>query len=325
MIISKTPFRISFCGGGTDFEDYFGIYGGQVVSTTIDKYIYVTVNHKFDNKIHLRYSKTECVDNVEDLEHNIVREALLLVGVKKGIEITIISDIPTQGTGLGSSSSLTVGVLKALYAYNKQTVLSPQIAFAACQIEIEKLKSPIGKQDQYAVAYGGFNRFMFHKVNGVQAHKVENVANKERLKWLEESTMLFYLNGRVANDILGTHKNGIQNKLSVLNEQKLLVSYFINWVDGDGSVQALGDLINTSWELKKKMTPQATSERIESIISSAINAGAVGAKLCGAGGGGFLMVVCDESKRSNVREKLKDLLELNFKFEKEGSKIIYGY
>ena len=318
---------MSFVGGGTDFEGYYKINGGQVISTTIDKYVYVTVNHKFDNKIHLRYSKTECVDRVDDLEHNIVREVLKLVGIEKGIEITIISDIPTQGTGLGGSSALAVGVIKALYKYKGSSeITSAQVAYAACHIEIARLESPIGRQDQYATAYGGLNRINFRDKNQTSVHSLdEKKVKKERVDWLQESTMLFYLNGRCANTILHHHKNSIEEKIKVLNMQKMLVPLFIHWLYGKADNEYVGKLITQSWELKKEMTPMATSSKIDGLIASAMSAGALGAKLCGAGGGGFLMVICDISKQQMVRDVLKGFtLELKFNFEKEGAKIIYG-
>jgi len=218
MIISRTPFRISFVGGGTDFEDYYKANEGQVISTAINKYIYVTVNHKFDNMIHLRYSDIECVSRVEDLKHNIAREALKMAGIFKGVEIAIISDIPTQGSGLGSSSSLAVGLINALYAYKEKTFwFSSNLAKKACSLEIDVLKSPIRKQDQYASAFGGLNLITFCKDGLVLMEKIgDRPINKRRLQWLKSSVMLFYLNGRSSNKILIEHKNGIESKSSVL-------------------------------------------------------------------------------------------------------------
>ena len=326
MIISRTPLRISFVGGGTDFEDYYKINGGAVISTTINKYIYVTVNHKFDDRIHLRYSKVECVNNLNDLNHNIVREGLRMVGLGKGIEIAIISDVPSQGSGLGSSSSLCVGLLKALYKYKGCEIPPNALAKKACTLEIEILKAPIGIQDHYAASYGGFNLITFLRSGHIEVENLYQIGNDEKIRWLKNSTMLFYLNGRAGNDILRVHKGSIGIKNDVLNGQKMLVKQFMEWVSdkqkGDCSV---GEMITDSWICKKQMTPQATSERIDLIISTILQSGASGAKLCGAGGGGFLMVLCELNKQQNVRDILQgSLLELKFAFESEGSKIIYA-
>jgi D-glycero-alpha-D-manno-heptose-7-phosphate kinase len=325
MIISRTPLRISFVGGGTDFEDYYKISGGAVISTAIDKYIYVMVNHKFDDKIHVRYSQVECVDSLEELKHNLVREALRMVGIGKGIEIAIVSDIPSQGSGLGSSSALAVGLLKALYLYKGYDIPADELAKKACSLEIEKLRAPIGKQDQYAAAFGGFNYISFHSFERVKVSTLYRTGNGEKLLWIKDATMLFYLNGRASNDILETHQNNIGAKNEILNEQKMLVPLFLDWINGSqNNNEKIGELITRSWNCKKEMTPTATSPRIEEIFAFALNAGALGAKLCGAGGGGFLMVLCEGSKQQIVRNALSNLLELRFGFEKEGSKIIYA-
>lgn len=335
MIITRTPLRISYVGGGTDFEDYYKINGGVVISTTINKYIYITVNHKFDDKIHLRYSKVECVDDLNDLDHNIVREGLRMVGLGKGIEIAIISDIPSQGSGLGSSSSLCVGLLKALYMYKGYKISSDSLAQKACELEIKILKAPIGIQDHYAASYGGFNRMTFFPSGCVEVENLYQTANDEKIRWLKSSTMLFYLNGRVSNDILRVHKDSINAKIDVLDGQKMLVKRFMEWInlppyllyETSGEQKndcGIGEIITDSWVCKKQMTPQATSEQIDSIISLALQSGALGAKLCGAGGGGFLMMLCESNKQQNVRDSLQGLLELKFAFESEGAKIIYA-
>ena len=326
MIITRTPLRISFCGGGTDFEGYYRLHGGQVISSAIDKYIYVTVNHKFDKKIHLRYSTIECVDKVDDLKHNIAREALKMVGVDEGVEIVIISDIPTYGSGLGSSSSLSVGLINALYAYKGKTLaLIRTLAQEACKLEIDIMRSPIGMQDQYASAYGGFNKITFCEDGTVTVDRIEeNLFMSDRIEWLKRATMLFYLNGRLSNDILVDHKNNIESKKAILDKQKMLCGPFLEWLRGKHDNYFLGELISLSWEFKKQMTPSATSDWIDTIIDSAIRAGAVGAKLCGAGGGGFLLVVCEPKNQLSVRNALKDILELHFSFEDVGSRTLHA-
>lgn len=323
MIISKTPFRISFVGGGTDFPGYFKRNGGMVISTAINKHIYVTINGKFDRKIHVRYSSTECVDRPDDLKHKIVREALKMAKIECGVEIVIISDIPTQGSGLGSSSSLSVGLLNALFAYKGIRLTQKEIANMACCLEIERISSPIGCQDQYASAYGGFNKICFNN-NMFSVDPVSRFASLEKIHWLEESTMLFYMNGRAANSILNTHQKNIELMPDILDFQKALVPSFFNWLsEKEQENDVAGTLISKSWEYKKLMTPEASCDYIDEIISRLLEIGACGVKLCGAGGGGFMMVVCDPKKQNHIRDFLTDFIELKFSFEKRGTEIIY--
>ena len=192
MIISRTPFRISFAGGGTDFADFYRKDGGEVVSTAIDKYIYVTINKRFDDSIRLSYTKTEIVEHFEQLQHGLVREAMRLTGVTSGVEITTIADIPAKGSGLGSSSSLTVGLLNAFYAYHGKTVPVKQLAQEACRIEIDILGEPIGKQDQYIAAYGGLKHFYFKPNDDVLVEPL--IVRQERIARLQDNLMLFYTN-----------------------------------------------------------------------------------------------------------------------------------
>ncbi len=324
MIIARTPFRISFCGGGTDFPDYYLANQGRVISTSIDKYIYITVNHKFDGKIHLRYADIECVENIDDLKHNIAREALKEADINGGVEIVIISDIPTQGSGLGSSSSLAVGLINALHAYKKYGLSREELARRACELEIEKLKSPIGKQDQYAAAMGDLNQITFKKDGSIEIAKVAGMhPNRKRLQWLKNSTMLFYLNGRSSNAILSEHKKSIENKITVLDQQKALTVAFLEWIYGRHDNAFLGRLITESWGWKKAMTPEASSGWIDHLIDSVLSSGALGAKLCGAGGGGFLMVICDQDYKQKIRKVLSGFLELKFDFDEKGTRIIY--
>jgi len=324
MIISRTPFRISFVGGGTDFKDYYKINGGAVISTTIDKYVYITVNPKFDNKIHLRYSEIECVDDVDHLKHSIVKEALRMVDIKGGVEIVIISDIPTKGSGIGSSSSLSVGLLNALFCYVGKNLSAEELAQKACELEIKNLGAPIGKQDQYIAAYGNFNCIQFWSSEEVIVTSLFS-QYKRKIDWLEKSTMLFYLGSRPSNPILETHKKNIPNKQDVLDKQKKLVFSFIEWLaTKKEDYQKVGNLITNSWTYKKEMTPQATSEQTDTLFLKILDAGAFGAKLCGAGGGGFLMVLCEEENQQKIRSVLCDFLELDFSFEKKGSEVIYA-
>ena len=327
MIITKTPLRVSFVGGGSDFEDYYRIKEGRVISTAIDKHIYVTIAKKFDGKIHLRYSDFECVDSIGQLKHNLVREALKLAGITKGVEIVTISDIPTTGSGLGSSSSLAVGLLKALYAYKGFNIDTASLAEQACDLEIKTLKSPIGKQDPYAASFGGLNRITFKSNEEVKVDNLLITANYEKIKWLQNSSMLFYLGeGRSSSEILLEHKNAIRDKMDTLDKQSQLTEQLYEWLhtEDNGVNRIVGELINLSWKYKVEMTPQATNDKINQIMAIAMQSGAYGAKVCGAGGSGFLLVICEKEKQHLVRQALNFLTELNFNFENEGTRVIYA-
>jgi len=327
MIITRTPLRVSFCGGGTDFSDYYKIKEGRVISTAIDKHIYVTIAKKFDNKIHLRYSDFECVDNIGQLKHNLVRGALKLTGITKGVEIVTISDIPTTGSGLGSSSSLAVGLLKALYAYKGFNIDTASLAEQACELEIKILKSPIGKQDQYSASFGGLNLITFKPNEKVTVKNLLITANYEKIKWLQGSSMLFYLGeGRSSFEILSEHKNAIKDKMDTLDKQSQLTEQLYEWLhtEDNGVNRIVGELINLSWKYKIEMTPQATNNKINQIMAIAMQSGAYGAKVCGAGSSGFLLVICEKEKQHFVRQALNFLTELNFSFENEGAKVIYA-
>lgn len=324
MIIARTPLRISYVGGGTDFEDYYKISSGAVISTTINRYIYVTLNHKFDNKIHLRYSEFECVDHIEELKHNLVKEALRLTGITKAIEIVTISDIPTKGSGLGSSSALAVGLLNSLYAYKGYLAGPDFLANQACNLEIDNLGSPIGRQDQYPAAYGGVNYIEFND-NGIKVNNLYHTANYHKIKLLEESTMLFYLGeGHSSNDILSEHKAGINDKIGILNQQKGLVNELNIWLhsNDDTGIEVVGKLVNLSWEYKQLMTPSIKDAYTDNIIDIVLKV-SEGVKICGAGKNGFMLVICRKDKQHIVRKLLNHLKELEVKYERNGSKIVY--
>ena len=243
MIITRTPLRISFVGGGTDLPAFYLKHTGQVVSTTINKYVYVTVNHKCDGRVSLRYSETENVARVEDLEHAIVRECLRLFGIDEGVEIVTISDVPMNGSGLGSSSSLTVGLLNALCAYTGTTWSAERLAYQAFNVEVNLLGAPIGKQDQYAAAYGAFNHFMFSSNGYVNTEdlyngQMEPVIDKEwrngKIKWLEENTMLFYLDiGRDSGDILQKQIGEMDTMMPIFQALRRSAQTFLHWLAND--------------------------------------------------------------------------------------------
>lgn len=321
MIISKTPFRVSFFGGGTDLEDYYKSNYGAVVSTTIDKYIYITVNKRFEDSIRVSYSKTEIVENVNEIQHPIVRNALKLVGIDGGIEITSIADIPAK-TGLGSSSTFTVGLLNALYAYKGIYASAEKLASEACKIEIEMLGEPIGKQDQYAAAYGGLNYIQFNSDDSVFVEPL--ICSKETKEYLNNNLMLFYTGmTRSTGEILKDQKKNTDSKHEVLTQMRDMTKSFKSVISVGKDLNSIGKLLDNAWHLKKQMSNKISSGIIDEHYEKALINGALGGKILGAGGGGFLLLYCE----SHNQEKLKNVLsELNYvpiKFEGQGSKIIF--
>ena len=322
MIITKTPLRVSFAGGGTDLRSYYARYnGGAVTSTAIDKYIYVTVNKKFDDKIRVSYSKTEIVDSVDELKHGLVREAMKLTGVTSGVEITTIADIPSHGTGLGSSSTLTVGLLNALYAY-KGILASPQrLAEDACKIEIDILQEPNGKQDQYIASFGGIQHIRFNPDESVHVQPV--ICPVEVRKELEENLMLFYTGiERKARDILKEQNNRTEINIELLNEMKKQ-SEEVRDALLSHDVDEVGYILDRAWNLKKQLSSGISNEYIDELYRRAKNAGAIGGKITGAGGGGFLLLYCRKYKQKNVIEELKELKYVPFRFDLQGSRFIH--
>lgn len=323
MIISRTPMRISFAGGGSDLAVYYRRGYGSVVSTAIDKYIYITVNKKFDDLIRVSYSKAEMVKSVDEVEHNIIREALNMVGIERGIEVVYMGDIPlgSAGIGLGSSSSLAVGVLNALYAYKGQHVSAEKLAREACEIEIDILGNPIGKQDQYAAAYGGFNYIQFNKDESVFVDPI--ICKRKTKEQLNKKLLLFYTGvERVSSPILEEQRGNIDNNGKFLNKIVELSEDLRASILKNGS-NTVGELLHQGWEYKKQLSKKITNPTINEYYERARNAGAVGGKILGAGGGGFLLFYCDEKHHNKVRNALSDLKESPFHFEPQGSKIIY--
>lgn len=323
MIISRTPLRVSFAGGGSDLAVYYQRSPGAVISTTLNMYLYITVNKKFDDLIRVSYSKTEMVSSVDEIEHNIIREALKIVGIEKGVDIVYMGDIPlgSAGVGLGSSSSLAVGVLNALYAYKGQHVSAEHLAQKACEIEIDILKHPIGKQDQYAAAYGGFNFIQFNKDESVFVDPV--ICGRETRQKLNEKLLLFYTGiMRVSSSILEDQKASIDDNRKILDDM-VEVSKVMRDAIIKHNLESIGHFLHENWEYKKKLTTKITNDQINEYYNKARKAGAIGGKILGAGGGGFLLLYCDEARQDNVRKALVDLKEVPFLFEPQGSKIIY--
>ena len=324
MIISRTPLRASFCGGGTDIDSfsYNEEEGGMVVSTTLQSYIHITVNKRFDDRVRVSYSKMELVDNFEDLEHELVREAMRITGITSGVEITTIADIPSRGTGLGSSSSVTVGLLNALHAFAGHHASPKQLAEEACMIEIEILNQPIGRQDQYAAAFGGINSILF------SSERVEVMPlkiNKNIVERIEaEFSLVFTGLSRSASKILSETSDSQEAKfkrLRLIRDQAFVSKKMLE----NGELEELGKLLANTWELKRELSQSISNDELDTIYDSLMDLGANGAKLLGAGGGGFFLV----HGSSEFRERLflsfgKDYKILPLKLDSYGSQIIYN-
>lgn len=326
MIISKTPLRASFFGGGTDFRDYYenNKYGyGSVISTALNMYVYIMVCKRFDNKIRVCYTKNEFVDSVDQIKHNIIREALKITGIENGIDIVYSADIPlsSAGVGLASSSALAVGVLNALYAYKGEYASPEKLARMACEIEIERLGNPIGIQDQYACAYGGFRVYKFWADGKVSAVPIR--APKQRLKNLQEHLMLYYTGmTRVSSEILSEQRDNIADKNEILNQMLTMVDESVQAIN-DGNIERWGTMLDEAWQRKKCLASKISNSDINTMYEDARKAGATGGKILGAGGGGFLLLYVPDGSGEAVRSALKDYKEVDFAFENEGSRIIF--
>lgn len=326
MVISKTPLRASFFGGGTDFKGYYANsrFGyGEVLSTAIGMYVYITVTKKFDDQIRVCYWQNEVVDSVDEIQHNIIREALKMVGITKGIEIFYTADLPlgSAGVGLASSSAIAVGTLNALLAYQGVYAPPEKLARMACELELEKLSNPIGIQDQYAVSYGGFRRYRFFANETVGAEPVP--INRDTLSRLESSLMLFYT-------------GVMRNSSTILKEQTSLISHRTTVLDSmvedvetvyrqlcTGNISNFGAELDQGWKKKQLLATGISNPVIDEMYASAKTAGAVGGKILGAGGGGFLLLLVPEERQPAVREALKAFRQVDFRFEASGSQIIF--
>lgn len=324
MIISRTPLRISFAGGGSDLEEYYRTGYGAVVSTAINKYIYIIVNQKFDDAIRISYSKTEIVNRIDEIDHNIIRECLRLAGVEKKIEIISLGDIPLGfgGVGLGSSSGIAVGVLNALYAYKGFFVTAERLAREACEIEISILKHPSGKHDQYICAFGGMNYIQFNRDGTVLIEPI--VCKPETKEKLHNRLMLFYTGRmRFSSSTLNEQRSKTHVNLSYINRMVELAQETKDMLNKN-NINRIGDLLHEGWTLKKKLASGISNTEIDNYYMHALNAGALGGKILGAGAGGFLLLYCEEKNQQNVREALNLLKESSFAFEPHGSKIIFN-
>jgi D-glycero-alpha-D-manno-heptose-7-phosphate kinase len=324
MIISKTPLRMSFVGGGTDIPVTYRKHGGAVLSTAIDKYIYVTVNKRFDDTYRLSYSRTEEVPTIEAVQHPLARAALAMTNCRGGLEVTSIADIPARGTGLGSSSSFVVGMLHALHAYAGRYVSAGRLAQEACEIEINRCGEPIGKQDQYAAAFGGFNVIRFHPDESVDIEPV--MAPAGVIDRLQAQLLTFYTGAtRSASDLLARQNRDVADsaaKQAALRRMASLVDESRVAVQA-GDLETFGKLLHENWLLKASLTAGITNPKIDRWYAAARGAGAYGGKLLGAGDGGFLLVQAPQDRHEAVYRALNELRLVPIRFERSGSQIIF--
>ena len=322
MIIVQTPLRVSFFGGGTDFPTFYNSEGGGVLTSTIDKYIFVTIKQRFDPKLRIGYTQTEMVNCVEEIQHELIREALRKTGIAQGVEVTTMGDIPSA-SGLGSSSTVTVGSLHAMYTYLGEIVTNDRLAREACEIEIDILKKPIGIQDQYIAALGGLRFFEFTREGQVLNRKIElDTALKRKLN---ENLLLFFTGvTRRADSVLTEQKANINSRLSILREMKQIAYTALGALEA-GELDTIGRLLHESWQLKKQMASKISNNSLDEMYDAARRAGAFGGKITGAGGGGFLLLYCPNERQEAVREALKHLQEFPVQLERYGTKVIFNY
>ena len=323
MIIVQAPLRVSFFGGGTDFRSFFELEGGCVLSSAIDKYIFITVKKRFDQLLRIGYTHTEMVESVNEIQHELIREALRKTGITQGVEVTTMGDIPSAGSGLGSSSTVTVGALQAMYTFLGEIVPAERLAREACEIEIGHLGKPIGVQDQYIAAYGGM-RFMEFRPDGqILCERIDLSASLRQR--LNESLLLFFTGvTRRADSILDEQKRNIGDRLTILREMKQM-AYAARDEMQAGNLEAIGKLLHEGWELKKQLATLISNGTINEMYQAARRAGAIGGKITGAGGGGFLLLFCPPERREAVRGALGSLQELPFQLEQDGTKVIFNY
>jgi D-glycero-alpha-D-manno-heptose-7-phosphate kinase len=323
MIVSKTPLRMSFVGGGSDLPAFYLEELGAVLSTSIDKYIYICVNKKFDGRIRISYTRTEDVEHRLQVEHPLVREALDLVGIEGGVEIASMADIPSRGSGLGSSSTYTVGLLNALYAYRNQFASKEDLARQACEIEIDRCGEPIGKQDQYAAAYGGLNLIRFHPDDSVSVDPV--ICKPSLLQDLEDSILVFFTGRtRSASAVLTKQSAALQaadNRL--LMRRMVQLAFEMKSQLESGTLDHFGDLLDENWRLKSQLSAGISDPQIDSWYATGIANGALGGKLLGAGNGGFIMFYAPEEKHPQIKAALSELEPVKFRFDRAGAQIVF--
>jgi len=323
MIISRTPFRVSFFGGGTDYPPWFEDHGGAVVATTIDKYCYITCRYLppfFEHKSRIIYSRMEHVDKNTDIQHPAVREVLRFLKIRQGLEIHHDGDLPAR-TGLGSSSSFTVGLLNASYALKGVMPTKERLAEEAIYIEQKMCKENVGCQDQTLAAYGGFNYIEFGGVNHLKARRI--IISAEKLRRLQGNLLMFFTGfSRMASEIAKHQIKNIPKKNKELKEMQGMAKEVLQILNGR-DLNAFGRLLDESWQLKRTLSSKITTPVVDEIYDTAMKNGALGGKLLGAGGGGFVLLYVPKDQQTKVRAKLKKFLEIPFKFEGLGSQIIF--
>lgn len=323
MIITRTPFRVSLCGGGSDLPAYYQKNGGCVISTTINKYMYITSHPSFDKKTTvLKYSKTETVHDINKIEHNIFRECLKQEGLE-GLEISSIADVP-QGTGLGSSSSFTVGLLNNLKCHKREYISKHDVAENACNMEINVLGNPIGKQDQYAAAYGGLNYYQFNKNGTVDVEPI--LMSHEAFKQLEKNLIMLYVGGEhSASAILKEQSKNMVSAKDKEEGQKRIVELTqeLKYELEHNNIDAVGKALDENWKIKKTLASGISNPEFDRWYDMAIKAGATGGKILGAGGSGFFLFYVPEEKQEKFRKEMKELPEMEFKFDHLGTTVIF--
>jgi D-glycero-alpha-D-manno-heptose-7-phosphate kinase len=323
MIISKTPFRMSFVGGGSDLPVFYREELGAVLSTSVDKYMYICVNRKFENRIRISYHRTEEVELREQIQHPLVKAAMVTVGIEGQIDIASLADIPSKGSGLGSSSSYTVGLLNALYAYRNQFVSKGDLAKLACDIEINRCGEPIGKQDQYAAAFGGLNFIRFNPDDSVVVEPV--ICKPEVLQNFENSILVFFTGRtRSASAVLAEQSGLILEKQNrrLLRRMVQLAIEMKSELE-IGCLENVGEMLNENWRLKSQLSSVITDVQIDEWYRKALANGAIGGKLLGAGNGGFLMFFAPQNRHEQIATALSGLEQVKFRFDRSGTQVVY--
>ncbi|MEM7508227.1 MAG: GHMP kinase [Pseudomonadota bacterium] len=321
MIITQTPYRVSFAGGGTDLPAFYEDEYGAVLSVAVQQHMYVTVSPRFDRTTRVAYTRVEIADGIDQIDHTIAREALRMTGLGEHLEITTVGDVPA-GTGMGSSSSLAVGILNALYAYKGQVTSPGALAEKACEIEIDILQKPIGRQDQYAAAFGGVNYIRFNPDHSVDVEPVPTAP--EFLDQLEKHILLLYTDQqRDADTILKKQSEGSRSKVEVLREMRDLAGELRVTMGGQGNLEDFGRILHEGWELKRSLGFGITNQGVDDWYQAARANGAMGGKLLGAGGGGFLLVMAPPERHEAIRDAVGRPRELPFRIDRRGSRVIY--
>ena len=322
MVISQTPLRISLVGGGTDFQEYYKSRPGMVLSSAIDKYVFVIVTERFDEMIYVNYANKEIVTSPLEIKHDLVRETLLKTRISNGIEVTMLADIPSAGSGLGSSSSLIVGLLHALYSFKGELVTAEKLAKEACEIEIDTLGKPVGKQDQYIAAFGGLRKIIFNPNDTVEVHEL-TFPHDVRIR-LGSNLLLHFTNiTRKSDTILAEQKKKSSRNGKTLSELANLVPELEKKLN-EGDIDSCGEFLRINWELKKKLASNISTPEIEKMARIAESNGAIGYKIAGAGGGGFLLSYVPRVLQDKYRKAMGQYKELPFMLDPFGSRIIFN-